>query len=1779
MSCYGTTSIEHNNPNLDNCRRLSIRFVAEIGQMAYMRRLRRTRLLSLEAISLSLLLVFLVYMINITFMSHHLSHVDHNLLGNQLHAGGDTWPAVTISVPAADSHLLQAIATTTPSLKLPKKVQTKTGSSPYAYAFVMGAIHEDRAAYKGFLYDVLVSASVLKKYGSTADVWLWTQLSPDSELDELPEEDMRLLRALNIHVKQLQKPMKESFAHIVYEKFRPLQMTQYRRVMFLDADTMPLLNLDYLFHLSDPQLAGKQSSIDFLRPNLIMASKGEPCNAGMFIVAPEEGGWDRVQEAIAAQREMAKNLPYPHFDWDIGWGHNFSAEGDQWKSIDKYGVRWRFHAGHSDQGLLYYYLKYIKQDVSIVIGSRIENWIPGQFGKPELSEELPNTVNELTPKPVEPMYNCGVPDALQDETFWHMCYPVYRDFAHFMGKNKPWQVGVNPPWGPKDCGKTFAPYRVWWKELAELNLKYEMGLDVTNWDEVHLPQMKDSPLGYIASFKDHVKEVPDSTILEVERVCLPKAPQVNRTEDLPLAAYLADLKADIHQKSLPIPSEQAKYAYAFLVHEIHEENSMYKGSLYSVLVAVNALRKFGSTADFWIYTKRSHQSELKKLPAEDRRLLTAMNIHIDQLEDHKDTSFKHIIYEKLRVVEMTQYRRVMFLGTETMPLVNLDYLFHLSDPELAPKDFTSPVLRPNLVMASKGEPLNAAMFILQPETGALALLRQILDDQMEAGIFSEGSGWGHDFLAIGDRWESIEKSGNTWWFQSAHSEQGLLYYYLKYVKKDVSIVIGDRIQNWVAGNTAMPKMEKEIPHGRDAHFPVPKLTQYNCGILDRKQDTDYQHMCLPIYRDFAYFNSADKPWQIGRHPKFGPKDCQKWHAPYRLWFKELRELDKQYNMTLDIENWDTVHLPQLKGVPGAQLPVKANSHPLAELPLVSYLAEYRKIGNQTATSAPDEAKYAYSFVMGGIHEDRPAYKGFLYDVLIAASLLRKYGSTADIWLWIQLSPDSTMDDLPTEDLRLLHEMKVRVKLLEKPKHESFAHIVYEKFRPLQMTQYRRVMFLDADAIPLVNLDYLFHLSDPQYAPDLLSPVLRPNLILSSRGEPCNAGMFILQPEEGAWERLQEVVAAQREEAKDLPYPHFDWEMGWGHNFTAEGDEWESIGLTGERWRFHAGHSDQGLLFYYLKYFRQDVSIVIGDRIQNWIPGADGKPHKLVEFPHELNEEVFPKPSAVQYNCLGDYDCAFPDRKMDEEFGHMCLPIYRDFAHFMGTNKPWQIGVHPSWGSKDCHKLYGPYRLWFRELRAINEKLDIGLDVEHYDDVHLPRMKESPLGYLAQFKDHALQIPGSAGKPVHSDGVLINDVSALEKSVGRSDKKKRDNFTVAYAVSFIKCGDFQTHSAGLTDASLILRHSVHKISKRNLESGSKYDYKMYAIVHRQAEECSRILQQTGFEVLVVDPPVKQQEILGNHLRKTIHRERCCGADEFIKLYAYKLPEELIVHVDIDFAFFKPMDDLYDAMLHTKDSPEGRAARSRIQLERPNDKWPDEIGAYITRDWPQVSPGKFPPGYQAGFIVTRRDPTIFAELIDIIKEGNYTDGWGWDVGWGGKGYGGYVGAMAMQGLVAYYYDYIRPNTAVELNHCRHNHMGMDVRARGRCRNGLADCEDCMITDVDKIYSVHYTMCRKPWQCQATGASGGKKPGGERASALNTNTVNLEHCLDLVHKWHTLRQDFEKQLYSLTKDEAIKNGTIGNYRPDVFGGHCQGDGNSEYLLLSGSNETFYRIAELYI
>jgi hypothetical protein len=179
----------------------------------------------------------------------------------------------------------------------------------------------------------------------------------------------------------------------------------------------------------------------------------------------------------------------------------------------------------------------------------------------------------------------------------------------------------------------------------------------------------------------------------------------------------------------------------------------------------------------------------------------------------------------------------------------------------------------------------------------------------------------------------------------------------------------------------------------------------------------------------------------------------------------------------------------------------------------------------------------------------------------------------------------------------------------------------------------------------------------------------------------------------------------------------------------------------------------------------------------------------------------------------------------------------------------------------------------------------------------------------------------------------------------------------------------------------------------------------------------------------------------------------------------------------------------------------------------------------------------------------------------------------------GYGGFQGAMAYQGVLAYYYDVLFPNRHVELDVCRWNQVAADVIWRGpgkdadgndhlhECRDypryshnfttntvEHGACEDCRTTPIEETMTVHYTACRKPWECQPS----------ERRVRLSRNKdheyrlqqiTNATTCSLLTRQYFLVRRHIESLV-------ALKSGTPakvydGSYRADSFLGYCRSPG----------------------
>lgn len=93
-------------------------------------------------------------------------------------------------------------------------------------------------------------------------------------------------------------------------------------------------------------------------------------------------------------------------------------------------------------------------------------------------------------------------------------------------------------------------------------------------------------------------------------------------------------------------------------------------------------------------------------------------------------------------------------------------------------------------------------------------------------------------------------------------------------------------------------------------------------------------------------------------------------------------------------------------------------------------------------------------------------------------VLKDHSSSADILFLVRMASDEPEDDskLSCTQEYWLRQAGIKLYYLPKVKFDNFGPVSLEKLRVLEMTKYDRVYFLDADLIPLCNIDYHMELS-------------------------------------------------------------------------------------------------------------------------------------------------------------------------------------------------------------------------------------------------------------------------------------------------------------------------------------------------------------------------------------------------------------------------------------------------------------------------------------------------------------------------------------------------------------------------------------------------------------------------------------------------------------------------------------------------------------------------------
>ena len=474
-------------------------------------------------------------------------------------------------------------------------------------------------------------------------------------------------------------------------------------------------------------------------------------------------------------------------------------------------------------------------------------------------------------------------------------------------------------------------------------------------------------------------------------------------------------------------------------------------------------------------------------------------------------------------------------------------------------------------------------------------------------------------------------------------------------------------------------------------------------------------------------------------------------------------------------------------------------------------------------------------------------------------------------------------------------------------------------------------------------------------------------------------------------------------------------------------------------------------------------------------------------------------------------------------------------------------------------------------------------------------------------------------------LMVNDSFSSFHSTHHSESTTRKSSTpesssssVAYAVTITSClalNDKVLHGAA------VVAGMVQNIS--SMPTNRYPNYTLYAFVNpsRVLPDCVQILQRLNYTVWSRSNPVQLEQPSSSswrsphyaYYRKSVNRNGCCGAAEFYKLWSYDLVQhDAVVHVDLDVVLLQPLNDALDVLIHqsipalqrlhllARERHQFRVA-AKSQQQQQQQLLLEPLQAYIVRDYSaitslqslyQLRPNLKSNTYthkdyrilpvQGGFFVVKPNRTVLQELVEIVHRGHYTR----TGAWGGVMDPRFWGMPQIQGLLAYYYTFVRPGTAMELHPCHYNTVVsfptyqdddpqscvvLDNQNENNNDNAThfhhksnslssSSCIDCRITPLDQVLVAHPIYCLKPWECN-----------GWRADRKLPRTVPCRHYLA---KWsHTGRQ-LEQQWISggLEWKPTRRDDT---YYPELFAGYCTF--NKTFMTMNFQNDSLLPIQKM--
>ena len=310
----------------------------------------------------------------------------------------------------------------------------------------------------------------------------------------------------------------------------------------------------------------------------------------------------------------------------------------------------------------------------------------------------------------------------------------------------------------------------------------------------------------------------------------------------------------------------------------------------------------------------AYQSSLDELVERDRQLLDSMNIIVQYIPKSAEESFYRTMLDKFLILGLVQYERVLYMDGDVVARGSLDYLFDLS---------VRGVLKRNIVLVGQSEPASGGFFMVSPNENALNRIMAIIRDKEERGKklpfphWDEDIGWGHRFEkgdfarvhsgrqyikwdfygAFADQGRSSDSAAASFLYISLGKNNisflGLLYHWVKYEEKSVSLLYKHSVENWdvdANGTLVEQRLKSKI------------FKEYNS---DRACWNKQQH-CKAPFNDFVHFTGKSKPWL--QPPPIG-FDTDAISSPKLYWYKTLFVLNAKMNLGIDFVGWNQQRRP------------------------------------------------------------------------------------------------------------------------------------------------------------------------------------------------------------------------------------------------------------------------------------------------------------------------------------------------------------------------------------------------------------------------------------------------------------------------------------------------------------------------------------------------------------------------------------------------------------------------------------------------------------------------------------------------------------------------------------------------------------------------------------------------------------------------------------------------------------------------------------------------------